>query len=434
LVSDGACGSTYSSNGSITIYGTTKTLFTGAVSGDWSNGQNWCSGVIADNGSDMDVSPTCGYDILLDKNRRVGQLKFLYGSKYVKLGNYNLTANNISGNDSLNHIKITGTGVLKMGLGHTEQKTFAIGKSTYNPVTITNKTNQTDTFTTSLLDDVFGKGTCCVPLTTPRVKRTWIITKGNGTANSGDGVDFTFNWYKNEISGTINTYRMYHFNGSNWDKTTPASSSVVDTAYYSHNGYKGSFSPFAMGDDVVLLPVIWQSMSCSRGSENTASVNWSTGSETQSDSFIVERATPGGGFVMVGSVKAAGYSSTPRRYSLTDKTASKGVLFYRVKQKDEQGNASYSEICEVAPTSSEEGNVKIFPNPADNNLYVQFAEAQEPGTEVVVTDITGKEVLRRTVNKGRMVLPTGQLPSGVYAVQIKRGGNADIMQKIIIQH
>jgi hypothetical protein len=434
LVSDGACGSAYSSNGSITIYGTTKTLFTGAVSGDWSNGQNWCSGVIADNGSDMDVSPTCGYDILLDKNRRVGQLKFLYGSKYVRLGNYSLTANNISGNDSLNHIKITGTGVLKMGLGHGEQKTFAIGKSTYNPVTITNKTNQTDTFTTSLLDDVFGKGTCCVPLTTPRVKRTWIITKGNGTANSGDGVDFTFNWYKNEISGTINTYRMYHFNGSNWDKTTPASSSVVDTAYYSHNGYKGSFSPFAMGDDVVLLPVIWQSMSCSRGSENTASVNWSTGSETQSDSFIVERATPGGGFVMVGSVKAAGYSSTPRRYSLTDKTASKGVLFYRVKQKDEQGNASYSEICEVASASSEEGNVKIFPNPADNNLYVQFAEAQEPGTVVVVTDITGKEVLRRTVNKGRMVLPTGQLPSGVYAVQIKRGGNADIMQKIIIQH
>jgi hypothetical protein len=434
LVSDGACGSTNSSNGSITIYGTTKTLFTGAVSGDWSNGQNWCSGVIADNGSDMDVSPTCGYDILLDKNRRVGQLKFLYGSKYVKLGNYNLTANNISGNDSLNHIKITGTGVLKMGLGHTEQKTFAIGKSTYNPVTITNKTNQTDTFTTSLLDDVFGKGTCCVPLTTPRVKRTWIITKGNGTANSGDGVDFTFNWYKNEISGTINTYRMYHFNGSNWDKTTPASSSVVDTAYYSHNGYKGSFSPFAMGDDVVLLPVIWQSMSCSRGSENTASVNWSTGSETQSDSFIVERATPGGGFVMVGSVKAAGYSSTPRRYSLTDKTASKGVLFYRVKQKDEQGNASYSEICEVAPTSSEEGNVKIFPNPADQNVQVVLGDGDMNGMTVSITNSAGVMVAGKTAKGHSVEFPTAKLPAGLYIIRVSGPGMQPHQHKMVIQH
>jgi hypothetical protein len=433
LVTDGACGSSYSTNGSITIYGTTKCLFTGETSGNWATSTNWCGGVIGDNGSDVDISPTCRFDVELDKNRRVGQLTFLYGSKYIKLGNYNLTASSISGNDSLNHIKITGTGVLKMGLVHGSQKTFPIGKSTYNPVAITNKTNQTDTFTLSLLDDVFGQGTCCVPLTTPRVKRTWIITKGNGTSNAGDGVDFTFNWYKGERSGTINTYRMYHFNGSNWDKITPVSSAVVDTAYYTHNGYKGSFSPFAMGDEIVLLPVNWQNMACLREENNGTRINWATASETESDSFVVERATKTGQFQRIGAIPAAGNSYTVRRYSMVDEKAPAGALFYRVKQTDKEGNGSYSEICQVNTSEINTDKISIYPNPADNTIYVAVTGELAPETWAVLSDITGKEMLRRQVDKGQITLSTAHLPAGLYTVQIQTPGKT-ITHKILIQH
>jgi hypothetical protein len=434
LVTDGACGSAYSTNGSITIYGTTKCLFTGETSGNWATSSNWCGGVIGDNGSDVDISPTCRFDVELDKNRRVGQLTFLYGSKYIKLGNYNITASSISGNDSLNHIKITGTGVLKMGLVHGSQKTFPIGKSTYNPVAITNKTNQTDTFTTSLIDEVMGKGTCCVALTTPRVKRTWIITKGNGTSNAGDGVDFTFNWYKNERSGTINTYRMYHFNGSNWDKITPVSSAVVDTAYFTHNGYKGSFSPFAMGDEVVLLPVNWQNIACLREENNSTRISWATASETESDSFVVERATTAGEFRRIGAIPASGNSYTTRRYSLMDEQAPATTVFYRIKQTDKQGNGSYSEICQVNAAGNKAETVKIFPNPADNNIYVLFAVGQEEGAEITMIDITGKEVLHKKAGSAQTTLSAAHLPAGMYLIHIQMADGLTQTQKIIIQH
>ena len=434
LVTDGACGSAYSTNGSITIYGTTKCLFTGETSGNWATSSNWCGGVIADNGSDVDISPTCRFDVELDKNRRVGQLTFLYGSKYIKLGNYDLTASSISGNDSLNHIKITGTGVLKMGLVHGSQKTFPIGKSTYNPVAITNKTNQTDTFTTSLIDEVMGKGTCCVALTTPRVKRTWIITKGNGTSNAGDGVDFTFNWYKNERSGTINTYRMYHFNGSNWDKITPVSSAVVDTAYFTHNGYKGSFSPFAMGDEVVLLPVNWQTIACVREENNNTRISWATASETESDSFVVERATTAGEFRRIGAIPASGNSYTTRRYSLMDEQAPATTAFYRIKQTDKQGNGSYSEICQVNAAGNKAETVKIFPNPADNNIYVLLADGAEQGGEIIISDIAGKEVMRKAVQSNQTTVSSEHLTAGLYTVQVITPGKPATTQKILIQH
>jgi hypothetical protein len=432
LVSNG-CYSAYSSSGSVTIYGTNKCQWIGGTSTDWGTRANWCNDAIAENGSDFDISPDATYNLVLDRNRTVGTINFNGAAKYIYLGNHRLIVTDILGADTVNHIKTNGNGELKTSIPNTDSFVFCVGAGTYNPVTITNKTGSTDDFQVRVIDNVYDRGSTGNPLNTPRIKRTWFIDKIGGPANSGSGIDMAFDWYAPEVSGTINTYRLYHYNGNNWDKLS-AGSYATRTRNLKYSGYTGTFSPFSMGDDVVLLPVNWVGLSCVREEGRRNRILWVTGSETLSDSFVVERGNMAGQFRRVGAIPAAVNSTTPRQYSMTDMQAPEGTSFYRVRQTDKLGNSSCSEICEVASASSEEGNVKIFPNPADNNLYVQFAEAQEPGTEVVVTDITGKEVLRRTVNKGRMVLPTGQLPSGVYAVQIKRGGNADIMQKIIIQH
>jgi Fe-S cluster assembly iron-binding protein IscA len=431
-VSNG-CNTAYSSNGSVTIYGTNKCQWIGGTSTDWGTKANWCNDAIAENGSDFDISPDATYNLVLDRNRTVGTINFNGAAKYIYLGNHKLTVTDILDADTVNHIKTNGNGELKTSIPNNDSFVFCVGAGSYNPVTITNKTGSTDDFQVRLIDNVYDRGSTGNPLNTPRIKRTWFIDKIGGPANSGSGIDMAFDWYTPEVSGTINTYRLYHYNGNNWDKLS-AGSYATRTRNLKYSGYTGTFSPFSMGDDVVLLPVNWVGLSCVREEGRRNRILWVTGSETLSDSFVVERGNTAGQFRRVGAIPAAVNSTTPRQYSMIDEQAPEGPSFYRVRQTDKLGNSSCSEICEVASASSEEGNVKIFPNPADNNLYVQFAEAQEPGTEVVVTDITGKEVLRRTVNKGRMVLPTGQLPSGVYAVQIKRGGNADIMQKIIIQH
>jgi hypothetical protein len=241
-----------------------------------------------------------------------------------------------------------------------------------------------------------------------------------------------FDWYNPDVSGTITTYRLYHYNGNNWDKLS-AGTYATRTRNLKYSGYTGTFSPFSMGDDIVLLPVNWQGLSCVQESTNQNRINWATGSETLSDSFVVERATKTGQFQRIGAIPAAGNSYTIRRYSMVDEKAPAGMLFYRVKQTDKEGNGSYSEICQVNTSENNTENVSIYPNPADNTIYVSATGEVEPGTRIVLTDITGKELMQRAMDQGQTTLPTRQLKPGLYCVQIQSQGKTQT-HKIIVQH
>jgi hypothetical protein len=431
-VSNG-CSTANSSSGSVTIYGTNKCQWIGETSTDWGTKANWCNDAIAENGADFDISPDATYNLVLDRNRTVGTINFNGAAKYIYLGNHRLIVTDIEGSDTVNHIKTNGNGELRTSIANNDSFTFCVWAGTYNPVKITNKTGSTDDFQVRVIDNVYDRGSTGNPLNTPRVKRTWFIDKIGGPANSGSGIDMAFDWYTPEVSGTINTYRLYHYNGNNWDKLS-AGTYATRTRNLKYSGYTGTFSPFSMGDEVVLLPVNWQNISCVREQNNTARINWATASETLSDSFVVERANNSGQFRRIGAIPASGNSYTTRRYSMLDEQAPTGTLFYRVQQTDKLGNASYSEICQINNPGTKPETVKIFPNPADNNIYILFAEGQEPGTEIVLTDITGKEVMRKQTNAGQEILPSGHLPAGVYGVQIQIPGATTTTQKILIQH
>jgi hypothetical protein len=430
-VSNG-CNTANSSNGGVTIYGTNKCQWTGGTSTDWGTTTNWCNGVIATNGADFDISPDATYNLVLDRNRTVGTINFNGSEKYIYLGNHRLIVTDIEGADTANHIKTNGNGELRTSIANNDSFIFCVGAGGYNPVKITNKTGSTDEFMVRLIDNVYDRGNSGNALNTPRIKRTWFIDKIGGPANSGSGIDMQFDWYSPDVSGTINTYKLYHYNGNNWDKLS-AGTYATRTRNLKYSGYTGTFSPFSMGDDVVLLPVNWQGLSCVQESTNQNRINWATASETESDSFVVERATKTGQFQRIGAIPAAGNSYTVRRYSMVDEKAPAGMLFYRVKQTDKEGNGSYSEICQVNTSEINTDKISIYPNPADNTIYVAVTGELAPETWAVLSDITGKEMLRRQVDKGQITLSTAHLPAGLYTVQIQTPGKT-ITHKILIQH
>jgi hypothetical protein len=284
-----------------------------------------------------------------------------------------------------------------------------------------------------LIDNVYDRGSTGNPLNTPRIKRTWFIDKIGGPANSGSGIDMAFDWYTPDVAGTINTYRLYHYNGNNWDKLS-AGTYATRTRNLKYSGYTGTFSPFSMGDEVVLLPVNWQNVACLREENNGTRINWATASETESDSFLVERATNAGEFRRIGAIPASGNSYTTRRYSLLDEQAPATTAFYRIKQTDKQGNGSYSEICQVNAAGNKTETVKIFPNPADNNIYVLVSDGAEQGGEIVISDIAGKEVMRKAVQSNQTTVSSEHLTAGLYTVQVIIPGKPTTTQKILIQH
>jgi hypothetical protein len=308
-----------------------------------------------------------------------------------------------------------------------------VGSGTYNPLTITNNTTSSDAFMVRLIDNVYDKGTTGRALTTPRVVRTWFVDKIGGPANTGTGINMNFEWYSNEVDGSIGTYRLYHFNGNKWEKQTAGNyRNYGRDRFLSYRGYTGTFSPFGLGDEVTLLPVNWLSVGCNRLNDKQALVQWSTASETQSDSFVVERSINGQTYSRVGAVKAAGNSSEPRHYSLTDNKAPGARAFYRIKQTDVDGESSNSEVCSVLASDAVGNEIEVYPNPAADMLTVKNNAEEDEVLNLRLTDIAGKEVLRVRSEQKITAIATQKLKPGVYLLSVEGLEGMRLVKKVMI--
>lgn len=78
---------------------------------------------------------------------------------------------------------------------------------------------------------------------------------------------------------------------------------------------------------------------------------------------------------------------------------------------------------------------KVFPNPAQDNVYCSFASLQDKGYTLSLVNITGKEVQRIAVNSNNAVIPVKNLPAGIYFLSLKKD-NISIARprKVVIAH
>ena len=75
-------------------------------------------------------------------------------------------------------------------------------------------------------------------------------------------------------------------------------------------------------------------------------------------------------------------------------------------------------IC-AAANEPELASTAVTPNPFSDFVQVEFPDGLPDDVEAILTDITGNMVLTQTLNKATDVLPTAQLPAGLYLLKIK---------------
>jgi hypothetical protein len=352
------------------------------------------------------------------------------GNKLV-LGSSNLTlSGNASGGSSSNYVVVGGSGTMKKNIGTSTSFSFPVGNSAYNPVDITNNTTTSDEFSVRILDEVLYRGTAGKVATEPRVKRTWLIDKVNPTANSGSGVDFTFNWNSGELV-SITTPALYHFDGTTWQRqnTGVTSSSTTSLTY---TGYKGSFSPFAIGDELTTLPVAWLYLRCSRKQQNQALIEWATGSEQNSKEFEIQRGNSQGAFAVVGRIAAAGYSYTPKQYSFSDMNTAADATFYRIRQVDIDGSSGFSEICGIkALNRADNHTISIYPNPAETVIYLLSPE-RDKNLSFTLYNAAGQAIFTGILKEGKAEIPLNTISKGVYNLQLT-GAGIRINERVVVR-
>mgnify|MGYP004518215719 CR=1 FL=1 len=144
---------------------------------------------------------------------------------------------------------------------------------------------------------------------------------------------------------------------------------------------------------------------------------WRTASEIHAAHFEVERSLNGVEFTTIGQVPARGQQATTTAYQYFDTHQLMGLRYYRLRQLDQDGTASYSPTRAV--TLSNEANLRLYPNPARTAVTVAGLRA---GAAVQVLNALGQTVVwgvADATGTAQLALPAG-LVSGIYVVRSDR--------------
>lgn len=129
--------------------------------------------------------------------------------------------------------------------------------------------------------------------------------------------------------------------------------------------------------------------------------------------YVIERSTDGRVYESIGEEKAKGVASS---YTYVDALPQSGINYYRVRGIDELGKVIYTNIVIVEVDSSKK--MSVYPNPTNGKVTVRL-NASNGYAKIVVSDMKGREVLKRFVEKGTKVveLDLSDFASGIYTIQ-----------------
>lgn len=150
-----------------------------------------------------------------------------------------------------------------------------------------------------------------------------------------------------------------------------------------------------------MLPVNLTSFDVSMINKRIA-VSWSTSIEKNASHFVVQRSTDGADFTDAGIIFTEGNSTTSRSYSFKDpiSTNSKGILYYRLKTVDLDGQYELSAI-RLVKLGESDGRLELqaFPNPVVNEVRITIPESWQHKQVVYELYTTDGQLLKRFLNK-----------------------------------
>jgi hypothetical protein len=322
--------------------------------------------------------------------------------------NGSLTLTEMPAFTSTSYISTGAGGKLRFLVPDGSSTTFPVGRSAYNPLTITNNSGAADYFSVGVADGVYPNGVSGFAQTTMVVRRTWDITKE--TANGGAGVDFVFNWNDGEAAPLVDPL-VWHHNGRGWVKAE--GTAVLGSNSMTLTGYTGTFSPFSVMSAASPLPLTWGEFT-GKLKDDKVMLEWSTLAESNTRDFLIEYRAEGKDWTLLGTVAAAGESNTVKRYSFVHTDPGAGNNTYRLRQRDLDNNSSLSKEVIVAVKSNGRNTDKVSTVAVGGMVSLTIQEAGP----VTLFNSLGSLVLKQQLAAGTHRLSVGHLSKGIYQLVV----------------
>jgi trimeric autotransporter adhesin len=183
-------------------------------------------------------------------------------------------------------------------------------------------------------------------------------------------------------------------------------------------------------------PLGIQMMSFAGRLENgNAMLNWSTGRESQSVFYDIERSTDGSSFIWVGTVNSnSNPTSELNTYSYTDQAPS-GVIYYRLKVRNPADQFGYSRTIQLSSRPSVFSIASVI-NPFTEQLRFDVTAVRPGRAYAELVDAAGqvrrKSSLELLQGINRLSFAnTTDLPPGIYILRIQLDGA--VLQKTVLK-
>jgi hypothetical protein len=161
------------------------------------------------------------------------------------------------------------------------------------------------------------------------------------------------------------------------------------------------------------LPVTWKYFTaiCAR---NSTLLKWGTTDEKNNNYFAVERKDDNSQWMTVGNIQGAGTSGSGKNYEFYD-TSSATKNYYRLRQVDDDGNATYSKIVTASCTVARTENFRVYPNPVSNVIKLSGFVS---GSKYQLINTSGHLVRSGHVGGDVTDIYVSGLPRGNYFLQV----------------
>jgi len=167
-------------------------------------------------------------------------------------------------------------------------------------------------------------------------------------------------------------------------------------------------------------------------------LEWSTSIELNSERFVVQRSLDGISYEDIGRVDAAGLSNEEKPYHFMDIGINDQKAYYRLKQIDDDGTASYSQTALVHKEMENRFMVMSMSSPETVKRFeVAIDFAEEGVIEYQLCSLSGDKIkeVEQSVSPGlnSLFFDLENEHEGIYKIHIKMGDEEEslIIRKVL---
>jgi hypothetical protein len=128
-------------------------------------------------------------------------------------------------------------------------------------------------------------------------------------------------------------------------------------------------------------------------------LSWVVADAIEEASFEIERSNDAVVFLNIGNVNAGTNNKNEKGndiYQFTDAAPLSGTNFYRIKAIEKNGTFKYFPVKSVQFNATG-NNISLFPNPANNQLTLNYTSVINTKLNVTIYDLSGKKISRQRI-------------------------------------